>query len=137
MVDEPGRRLLANELSSKSVTVLRAGESCQQRRFDQALKIDHSIVILAQVPQRRRKRSNAGHDFDQLPIGGPNDPVNVVMLPKSDDGGNRVNDIAKRGQADDKQALHLPRIFSRIALVECSFASPQIAIRPNRQSPQG
>src|SRR5438876_6083962 len=128
MVHEPGGRLFTDERPRESVTLLRAGDSREQRGFDQSLKVDNDVVMPADFFPRNRP--NAGHDLHQLAIRRSDDPVYVIELSQRDDRRDGVNDVAERGQPDDEKALHRRRSLSSIAVVECSFGSPTMAIRP-------
>src|SRR4029079_15214468 len=96
---------------------------------------------------------DAGDERDEVavrPLHYPDDLVSEVA--QGDDGGDGVNDVAERGEADGEEPCHpergegspaagggpppSPRLgmtrasFSSSSLVECSFGSPTIATRP-------
>ena len=76
-------------------------------------------------------RSN---EFEEFPVLRADQPVDAGIGKCAPEGGsdrNRMHDVAKRAEADEKKTRHSwPAIFFSRSREACVFSSPTIAVRP-------
>src|SRR5204863_379238 len=60
-------------------------------------------------------RLDPGDDLDELAIRRLDDPLNSRLIAQRGDGGNGVDDVAERGEAQDQDSFHWRRSLSSIS----------------------
>ena len=143
-VERPGGALpqVPNREAEHTPGPRRAG---QHRRFEQPLKVNGDVVALrskqardveppAERPRAQHDRLvDDGNEIHQLAMLGVDEPIDPCLRrrpPERRGGRQGVDDVAERSQPDDEDAIHVFRSRARRSLVEWSFGSPTIAIRP-------
>ena len=137
------------------------GQPRQHRRLEQALQVDrHRVVPPPQLAQRRQQTDDAGpgvegHDvadrgdhLQQAHVARIHQPVDARLGKRGAHrrrGGNRMDDVAERAEADDQEARRGagaraagrggahgrgPETRASRSRVEWSLGSPTIAVRP-------